>query len=286
MALIECKLGPTETNVGGQGYVFSYDELRRAVSKVHDLVHIKCFLSVQHYQEVPTVAEVLAARATAPAPELKTSIETLLGSTVLPDEIVFSPAHKLTLGYLVSHTVAESGLTPEEWNGLTQDEREQRLDATVDAIQAQVDREIATEAQKAADAQALKDAEAARIAEAAAAEAEAQRLAEAEAAAAAAAEEAAAAERLAKSKEKVIDPIVDIAGLGPATAAKLAELDITSFSQIAAWDEQTIAMLDTDLGLKGAIKRGDWVGQAKVFQQLKDEAAAEAAAKAAQQNQG
>jgi YD repeat-containing protein len=53
MPLIECKLGPTTQHVAGTPYTFEYDEHRRAVAEVHNLVHVQCFLSVEHYQEAP-----------------------------------------------------------------------------------------------------------------------------------------------------------------------------------------------------------------------------------------
>lgn len=52
MALIECKLGPTLQYVQGHPYSFELDIHRRAVCHVYDLVHAKCFLSVEHYREV------------------------------------------------------------------------------------------------------------------------------------------------------------------------------------------------------------------------------------------
>lgn len=269
MALIECKLGPTQTSVGGQSYVFAHDRARRAVAQVHDLVHIRCFLSVQHYIEVQPLDDT-----PLPIPVV------LLGAGSFPEVVEFSPERKAALGDIIAQAQTASGFSAEEWNDLPEWDRLERLEKTIDAIQKQVDHDSAG-----ADAQeAAANAEALRMA-AIQDEAEAEN-AQRDAAAAAAAAEAAAAERLAKSKAKVIDPIVDIGGLGPATAAKLAELDITSFAQIAAWDEPTIAMLDEALNLKGAIKRGDWVGQAKVFQELKEEAEAEEAAKAAKQRQG
>ena len=59
------------------------------------------------------------------------------------------------------------------------------------------------------------------------------------------------------------DDLTSLKGLGAVTAAKLADIGCTSFTQIAAWSEEDIA----DVGMKinvspGRIKREDWVGQA------------------------
>jgi predicted flap endonuclease-1-like 5' DNA nuclease len=64
----------------------------------------------------------------------------------------------------------------------------------------------------------------------------------------------------------VVDDLTAIKGLGKVKVAKLAEIGITSYAQIAAWTEEDIA----EVGLKvntspGQIKREDWVGQAKAL---------------------
>lgn len=54
-----------------------------------------------------------------------------------------------------------------------------------------------------------------------------------------------------------------IKGLGPKIAARLGELGITRFDQIAALDADAIAALDAQLGsFAGRITRDNWVEQA------------------------
>lgn len=69
MSLIQCKPGPTTTTVMGQEYSFQNDKHGRAVSLVENLVHRACFLSVEHYIEVPELPDVVAVPAEAPVPE-------------------------------------------------------------------------------------------------------------------------------------------------------------------------------------------------------------------------
>ncbi|HRE19892.1 MAG TPA: 50S ribosomal protein L21 [Rhabdaerophilum sp.] len=54
-----------------------------------------------------------------------------------------------------------------------------------------------------------------------------------------------------------------IAGIGPTIEKKLRAAGITSWSQIAAWDEAAIAKWDEELALRGRATREEWVVQAK-----------------------
>lgn len=59
------------------------------------------------------------------------------------------------------------------------------------------------------------------------------------------------------------DDLTRIKGLGPKLKARLAELGITSFAQIAAWSEADIATIDAQLGsFAGRSTRDRWVEQA------------------------
>lgn len=51
--LIERLLGPGVEYAAGQRYVFSKDKKGRAVCNITNRVHAHCFLSVEHYREVP-----------------------------------------------------------------------------------------------------------------------------------------------------------------------------------------------------------------------------------------
>ena len=62
------------------------------------------------------------------------------------------------------------------------------------------------------------------------------------------------------------DDLTRIKGVGPKLAAKLESLGVTSFAQIAAWDEAEIDRIDAQLGrFEGRIRRDDWTGQARLL---------------------
>ena len=67
------------------------------------------------------------------------------------------------------------------------------------------------------------------------------------------------------------DDLTRIKGLGPKLAATLRDLGVTTFAQIAAWDEAEIDRIDSQLGrFQGRIRRDDWVGQAQLLAQGDD----------------
>jgi len=60
------------------------------------------------------------------------------------------------------------------------------------------------------------------------------------------------------------DDLTQIKGLGPKLAITLQELGVTSFAQIAAWDDREIDRIDAQLGrFQGRIRRDSWVEQAR-----------------------
>lgn len=61
------------------------------------------------------------------------------------------------------------------------------------------------------------------------------------------------------------DDLKKISGVGPVIEEKLHKLDITSFSQIAAFTPEEIADVDEKLNFKGRIERDDWLSQAKIL---------------------
>ncbi|MCK5910409.1 MAG: hypothetical protein KAG62_10715 [Caulobacter sp.] len=61
------------------------------------------------------------------------------------------------------------------------------------------------------------------------------------------------------------DDLTRLVGVGPKLAASLAELGVTTFSQIAAWTPEELADIDLKLGLKGRAERDAWIAQAKRF---------------------
>ena len=62
------------------------------------------------------------------------------------------------------------------------------------------------------------------------------------------------------------DDLTRIKGVGPKLAARLGELGVTGFAQIAGWDEAAIDRIDAELGrFQGRIRRDDWVEQARLL---------------------
>ena len=62
------------------------------------------------------------------------------------------------------------------------------------------------------------------------------------------------------------DDLTRIKGVGPKLAATLESLGVTSFAQIASWDEAEIDRIDAQLGrFEGRIRRDDWTGQARLL---------------------
>lgn len=75
---------------------------------------------------------------------------------------------------------------------------------------------------------------------------------------------AAKAEAKPAAKSAGADDLTQLTGVGPAFATKLNEAGVTSFAQIAKWDEAEIERLDGEIsGLKTKAEKGDWVAEAK-----------------------
>ena len=63
------------------------------------------------------------------------------------------------------------------------------------------------------------------------------------------------------------DDLSRIKGVGPKLKAQLNELGVTSFAQIAAWDDADVARIDGQLGrFQGRIERDDWRQQARLLE--------------------
>ena len=64
--------------------------------------------------------------------------------------------------------------------------------------------------------------------------------------------------------ERAHDDLTAIRGIGPAIAKKLTAHGIQSYAQLAALNDQEIALLEGSIiKFSGRIKREDWIGQAK-----------------------
>lgn len=62
------------------------------------------------------------------------------------------------------------------------------------------------------------------------------------------------------------DDLTRIKGVGPKVQKLLHELGVTTFAQIAAWDEAEVDRIDTRLGsFSGRIRRDDWRAQAALL---------------------
>lgn len=62
------------------------------------------------------------------------------------------------------------------------------------------------------------------------------------------------------------DDLTRLKGVGPKLHTRLRELGVTSFAQIAAWDDTEIDRIDAQLDrFAGRIRRDDWVTQASLL---------------------
>lgn len=62
------------------------------------------------------------------------------------------------------------------------------------------------------------------------------------------------------------DDLTLLKGVGPKLVAKLTELGVTRFDQIAGWGEADIDRIDAELGaFAGRIRRDDWIEQARLL---------------------
>lgn len=68
-----------------------------------------------------------------------------------------------------------------------------------------------------------------------------------------------------ETAEAIADDLTRLVGVGPKLAVSLADLGVTSFSQIAAWTPEDLASIDQLLNLKGRADRDAWIAQAKRF---------------------
>ncbi|MEL6235410.1 MAG: 50S ribosomal protein L21 [Pseudomonadota bacterium] len=76
------------------------------------------------------------------------------------------------------------------------------------------------------------------------------------------AEEGVRPANLLDAAEGEADDLTRISGVGPGLNAKLNDLGVFHFHQIAAWGADEIAWMDDKLSFKGRIERDEWIAQA------------------------
>jgi predicted flap endonuclease-1-like 5' DNA nuclease len=80
------------------------------------------------------------------------------------------------------------------------------------------------------------------------------------------ADRAGAAETSPGIPDQRVDDLTRIKGLGPKLSALLATLGVTSFAQIAAWTDEDLSRIDSQLGaFAGRPARDQWVEQARLL---------------------
>ncbi len=75
----------------------------------------------------------------------------------------------------------------------------------------------------------------------------------------------AAAKPKAAPKASGADKLTDLSGVGPALEKKLHAEGITTFAQIAKWNDADVENFGEKLSFKGRIEREGWIEQAKKF---------------------
>ncbi len=75
--------------------------------------------------------------------------------------------------------------------------------------------------------------------------------------------ETAAFAQTVEDTEALWDDLTRLVGLGPRSAAALAERGVNRFADLAAWTDEQLAAFDADMKLKGRTIRSAWREQAK-----------------------
>lgn len=81
----------------------------------------------------------------------------------------------------------------------------------------------------------------------------------------AAAPKKAAPKKAAPKAAAAADDLKKLSGVGPALEKKLLEAGVTTFAQIAGWNDADVAAMDEKLSFKGRIEREGWIDQAKTL---------------------
>jgi large subunit ribosomal protein L19 len=80
-----------------------------------------------------------------------------------------------------------------------------------------------------------------------------------------------------KKQKGTADDLTKINGITPELAARLAQLNLIKYDQLADLSDEDSGNIDENLKLEGAIEKQDWVGQARalITEATADEAPAE-----------
>ena len=163
--LIRCKIireGGSVIDIGKKEYNFKPNEKGDHVAEVTDESHIGRFLSIERGYEVYET-DLSASKIKSLIKQSKIDWATpvqdeedededtdanepedndlgqpaLIGSEVLPENITLHGRKKISLGDLVAAAFDDSGISAEEWNALSDDDREGRINAKLDALKAE-----------------------------------------------------------------------------------------------------------------------------------------------------
>lgn len=152
---IECILkrkGGTEITLGATKYHFTPDELDRHVAEVSDETHINRLLSITEAYRPMNAEDAPQAPADPASGNTLNPQETLLkGSTVHPETINLGDGNGLHIDDVVDAAFAESGLTQEQWNELSDEDRHANIDAYLDTLAGDEEGEGEEEGEKPTD---------------------------------------------------------------------------------------------------------------------------------------
>ena len=72
-------------------------------------------------------------------------------------------------------------------------------------------------------------------------------------------------EAVVETNVEAVDDLMRLVGVGPRSAAALAERGVATFADLAAWTAEDLAAFDAELKLKGRSVRNAWLEQARAF---------------------
>ncbi len=130
--LIECKLhreGGSHVELGGIDYHFKPNEFGHHVADVADDDHADRLLSITEAYRLYRPNK--AAKAVQPV--TSDEVQMLNGSKVHPEKITMGTL-SLGIDNVINEAFVESGLTPDEWNTLTDEVRHNKIDDVLDKI--------------------------------------------------------------------------------------------------------------------------------------------------------